>query len=138
MHMDSKEKNKRAKANAWKNVKFVASFKHAFNGVKTIIKEEHNMKRHVGLGIIPLLLGWYFNIALWEWVMVITCIFLVIIMEFINTIFETVVDMVTNYEFHPLAKKAKDIAAAAVLVTASFTAIIAALIFIPKIITRFL
>lgn len=136
--MDSKEKNKIEKANYWKNVTFAVSFKHALNGVKTIIKEEPNMKRHVGLGIIPLLLGWYFNIALWEWVTVITCIFLVIIMEFINTIFETVVDMVTNYEFHPLAKNAKDIAAGAVLVTATFTAIIAALIFIPKIITRFL
>ena len=53
-------------------------------------------------------------------------------MEFLNTIFENVVDLVTDYEYHPLAKKAKDIAAGAVLVTAFFAILIAAIIFLPK------
>ena len=58
-------------------------------------------------------------------------------MEFINTIFETIVDMVTDYKFHPLAKKAKDIAAGAVLVTGIFAVIVAAIIFLPKFISLY-
>ena len=50
---------------------------------------------------------------------------------------ENVVDLATNKEFHPLAKKAKDMAAAAVLVTASFSVVVGAIIFIPKLIQLF-
>lgn len=132
-----KESSKSEKKKDWKNKKFFSSVKHALEGVQTILKEERNMRNHAALGIIPLLMGWYFRINALEWIAIIFCIFLVIIMEFLNTIFETVVDMVTDYEFHPLAKKAKDIAAGAVLVTAVFSLIIAAVIFLPKFITLY-
>lgn len=134
--MDSKEKNK-LPINTWKNRQFSKSFKHALDGVKLILKEERNMRFHALFGLIPIVFGLFFQLARWEWILVITCIFLVIIIEFMNTIIETVVDMVTDYEYHPLAKKAKDIAAGAVLVTAIFTVVVAALIFIPKIIEKF-
>lgn len=134
--MDLKEKNKKVKNN-WKNRKFRASFLHALDGIKVILKEERNMRHHAALGFIPIALGFYFQIAAWEWAFILTCIFLVIMMEFVNTIFETVVDMITDYEFHPLAKRAKDIAAGAVLVSATFAVTIAALIFIPKFYAHF-
>lgn len=135
--MDLKERNKKDKSQVWKNTKFVVSFNHALDGIKTIFKEERNMRNHTMIGIIPVLLGWYFKISALEWIAVVTCIFLVMLMEFINTIFETVVDMVTDYEFHPLAKKAKDIAAGAVLIAAIFTIIVAAVIFMPKFIALY-
>ena len=53
-------------------------------------------------------------------------------MELINTVVENVVDLVTE-EFHPIAKKVKDMAAAVVLVTASFAALVGAIILLPKI-----
>lgn len=132
-----KENNHRQKK-AWKNKKFSASIKHALQGLKTIVTEERNMRKHISFGIFPILLGWFFKVSPIEWIIIITCIFLVIIMEFLNTIFETVVDMVTDYTFHPLAKKAKDIAAGAVLVTGIFTLIVAAIIFLPKFISLFI
>lgn len=134
MLMDSKENNKDKQANIWKNTQFLKSFHHAWDGVLTIWQEERNLRHHVGLGIVPVIAGFLFGISTVEWMVIVLCVFLVIIMEFLNTIIETVVDMVTNYEYHPLAKKAKDIAAGAVLVTAFFTIIIAAMIFLPKMI----
>jgi undecaprenol kinase len=106
--------------------------KHALDGIGIILKEEKNMRSHALVGLIPLLLAWFFESSPMEWIVIIFCIFLVIIMEFLNTIFENVVDLVTDYEYHPLAKKAKDIAAGAVLVTAFFAILIAAIIFLPK------
>ncbi|WP_239992572.1 diacylglycerol kinase family protein [Trichococcus alkaliphilus] len=115
-----------------KNPNFFASVKHALDGIRTILEEEKNMRSHALFGLIPLLLAWFFESSTMEWIVIIFCIFLVIIMEFLNTIFENVVDLVTDYEYHPLAKKAKDIAAGAVLVTVFFTILIAAIIFLPK------
>jgi undecaprenol kinase len=115
-----------------KNPNFFASVKHALDGIGIILKEEKNMRSHALFGLIPLLLAWFFGSSPMEWIVIIFCIFLVIIMEFLNTIFENVVDLVTDYEYHPLAKKAKDIAAGAVLVTAFFAILIAAIIFLPK------
>ncbi len=55
-------------------------------------------------------------------------------MEFLNTITENIVDLIVDHNYHILAKKAKDIAAGSVLITAAFTVIVAGIIFIPKII----
>ena len=135
MLMGLKENRKNSSHKNWKNKRFFDSTKHAWDGVKTIWKEERNLRHHFGLGAFPVLAGMFLKISNIEWIIIVLCIFLVVIMEFLNTIIETVVDMVTNYEYHPLAKKSKDIAAGAVLVTAVFTIIIAAIIFLPKLYT---
>lgn len=135
MLMDLNETNKTKMKKIGKNPHFFASVRHALDGIRIILMEEKNMRSHALLGFIPLVLAWYFQCSTIEWIIIIFCIFLVVIMEFLNTIFENVVDLVTDFEFHPLAKKAKDIAAGAVLVTAIFSVVIAAIIFLPKLIT---
>ena len=130
--MDLKETSKEKMGKVGKNPNFLASVRHALDGIGIILKEEKNMRSHALFGLIPLLSAWFFGASPMEWIVIIFCIFLVIIMEFLNTIFENVVDLVTDYEYHPLAKKAKDIAAGAVLVTAFFAILIAAIIFLPK------
>ena len=132
MLMDSKETSREKMGKIGKNPSFFASVKHALDGIGIILKEEKNMRSHALFGLIPLLSAWFFGASPMEWIVIIFCIFLVIIMEFLNTIFENVVDLVTDYEYHPLAKKAKDIAAGAILVTAFFAILIAAIIFLPK------
>jgi len=130
--MDSKGTSREKLGKIGKNPNFIASVKHALDGIRIILQEEKNMRSHALFGLVPLLLAWFFGSSTMEWIVIIFCIFLVIIMEFLNTIFENVVDLVTDYEYHPLAKKAKDIAAGAVLVTVFFTILIAAIIFLPK------
>jgi len=132
MLMDLNETDKTKMKKIGKNPHFFASVRHALDGIRIILTEEKNMRLHALLGFIPLALAWYLQCSTIEWIIIIFCIFMVIIMEFLNTIFENVVDLVTDFEFHPLAKKAKDIAAGAVLVTAIFSLVIAAIIFLPK------
>ncbi|HPR81096.1 MAG TPA: diacylglycerol kinase family protein [Enterococcus sp.] len=130
MPMDLKDK----KQNIEKNKYFINSVEFALTGIKTVYKDERNMRSHTVVAICVILLGFIFRLSQQEWLWVLLSIFLVIIMEIINTAFENVVDMVTNKHFHPLGKKIKDMAAGAVLITSVFALLIGAIIFLPKLI----
>ena len=56
------------------------------------------------------------------------CCGMVIFAELVNTAMEAIVDLVTQ-EFHPLAKRAKDIAAASVYTLAITAAIVGIIVF---------
>ena len=76
-------------------------------GVKTVFDEERNMKKHVALGIIALIMGLIFQLDRMEWLWLLLSVFLVWIVEIMNTVFENVVDMFTDFHFHPIGKKSK-------------------------------
>jgi diacylglycerol kinase len=77
-------------------------------------------------------MGFLFHIQNYEWIAIILCLGMVWAFEAANTALEALVDLTTN-EFHPVAKIAKDCAAAAVLLTAITSAVIGAIIFLPHI-----
>lgn len=91
------------------------------------------MRKHVAFGILALFMGVIFQLDRIEWLWLLLAVFLVWIVEIINTVFENVVDMFTDFHFHPIGKKIKDMAAGAVLVTACFAVIIGLILFVPKI-----
>ena len=105
------------------------SFKYAFDGLKYAFKYEQNILVHTLATILVVIAGIYFKISQIEWLAIILIIGLVIATELINTSIEATIDLVTQ-ETHPLAKIAKDTAAAAVLVF-GLTAIIIGFIIIP-------
>ncbi|WP_416207860.1 diacylglycerol kinase family protein [Enterococcus sp. HY326] len=119
--------------NIKKNRQFISSLEFALQGIRTVYKEEANMRKHTLLGTLAILAGIIFRLNASEWRWLLLVIFLVIIVEIINTAFENVVDMVTDFHFHPIGKRIKDMAAGAVLITASFAVIVGAFIFLPKI-----
>ncbi len=84
--------------------------------------------------ILVIIFGIVFKINITEWIICITLFGLVISLELINTAIEIVVDMIT-LEKNEKAKKAKDISASAVLISALSSAIIGLIIFIPKLLT---
>lgn len=127
MPMDSKDKQ------TTKNKHFIASLEFALQGIKTVFKEERNMRTHVFMGIVAIIAGFIFKLVISEWLWLLLAIFLVLAMEIINTVFENVVDMVTDFHFHPIGKKIKDMAAGVVLLTTGFAVIVGVLLFIPKI-----
>lgn len=129
MPMDLKDKK-----SVEKNKKFINSVEFAITGLKTVYKDERNMRSHTIVGMLVVLLGFIFRLSLSEWLWILLSIFMVIVMEIINTAFENVVDMVTNKHFHPLGKKIKDMAAGAVLITSFFALVVGAIIFLPKVI----
>ena len=131
MRMDLKDKECEKKVE--KNKHFLMSVEFAIQGVKTVFNEERNMKKHVGFGLLAFFMGIICQLSLSEWLWLFLAVFLVWIVEILNTIFENVVDMFTDFHFHPIGKKIKDMAAGAVLVTAFFAIIVGLILFIPKI-----
>lgn len=95
------------------------------------------MRKHVALGIVAIIAGFVFRLNQMEWLWLLLAVFLVWIVEIINTVFENVVDMFTDFHFHPIGKKIKDMAAGAVLMTAVFALVVAAIIFLPKLLQLF-
>ncbi len=112
------------------------SFGYAWQGILTLIREEHNARLHLAAAALVLILGVLLGLSAWEWITVVMCIVLVLAAEALNSAVEALCDRF-GPERHPLIGKAKDTAAAAVLMTACGAAISGAIIFIPKIISLF-
>lgn len=114
--------------------RLINSFKYAFDGLKYAFIYEQNLTVHILATIIVIILGFLFKISIIEWLVLFLIIGLVIATELINTSIEATIDLITD-EINPLAKVAKDTAAAAVLVFGITSLIVGALIFLPKIAT---
>lgn len=119
-----------------KNNSFLFRLKNALVGVLNTIQTEQNFRIQLLISVMVLLGGIGFKLSTPEWTIIIFCISLVLALELMNTAIENVVDLVTN-DYHPLAKKAKDAAAASVLIFSVATAIIGCIIFLPKILELF-
>ena len=107
------------------------SFGYAFEGIINTVKSERNMQIHFTFMLAVVVCGFIFRISYTEWLICLTLFGLVTSLELVNTAVESVVDLVTE-EHKPLAKRAKDAAAGAVLIAAIFAAIIGLIIFVPK------
>ncbi|MDR0615118.1 MAG: diacylglycerol kinase family protein [Lactobacillales bacterium] len=125
------------KVKKYKNESFIGSFEFAITGIKTSIDEERNMRKHALLAIFAIVLGFIFHLSVNEWLWILLAIFLVIVTEVLNSVIENVVDLVTGYHYHSLAKKAKDMSAGAVLLMVLFAVLVGMIIFLPKIIELF-
>lgn len=112
--------------------KLINSFKYAFEGINTALKEEKNMKIHIIIMILVIILGIVLKISRIEWIICIILFGFVISLELVNTAIESTVDIITQ-EKNPKAKIAKDVAAGAVLISSITAAIIGLIIFVPKI-----
>lgn len=92
---------------------------------------QRNMRVHVVLGGLVLFLASVFDVSREEIVLLLLTIGLVMISELFNTAVEEVVNLVTK-EYHPLARRAKNVAAGAVLVSAVIAALVGYLVFFPR------
>ncbi|WP_026529181.1 diacylglycerol kinase family protein [Butyrivibrio sp. VCD2006] len=111
--------------------KLYKSFGYAFQGIFNTILHERNMQIHCVVTLLVVIFGFILHISLIEWLFCLVLFGLVLSLELVNTALEAVVDLVTE-ERKPLAKKAKDAAAGAVLMSAIMAAIIGGIIFFPK------
>jgi len=108
------------------------SFKYAFDGIKLTFQNEPNFRIQIVLGIISILLGIFLNISQMEWLILITIIFMVLLLELINSSLEALVDLISP-EINEKAKIAKDTAAGAVLIASILSLIVGIVLFLPKI-----
>lgn len=106
------------------------SFTYAFEGFAFMLKTQHNAWLHLFASVGVIAAGFVLRVRADDWRWLIAAIALVWLAEAVNTAFEYVCDVVSP-EFHPSVKRAKDIAAAAVLVAAIAAAGIGAVTFAP-------
>ncbi len=111
--------------------KFFKSFVYAFRGLAYTFRTQLNFKLHCVSAVAVILLGLYTKLSNAEWLWIALAIAMVLVLELINTAIEVLVDMVSPQQ-QPKAGIVKDVAAAAVLVTAFLALSIALIIFVPK------
>jgi len=99
------------------------SFNYALQGILFSVKSQRNARIHLLAAILVFILGITLKVSLSDWRWLLLCITLVWFSELINTAFEYVCDVVMP-EFHSSVKRAKDIAAGAVLICATAAAFI--------------
>ena len=112
-------------------LKMLRSFPHAIRGLGFLMTE-NNAKFHLLASIITLSVGFYVNLSIIEWAIIIIQIGLVLAAETFNTSIEKLCDFVSP-EYHPLIGKVKDLGAAAVLIVSVMAVIVGIIIFLSKI-----
>ncbi len=112
------------------------SFTYAFAGLRYAFGTQRNIRVQSTAALVAVVLGILLGLSTLEWAVLVLTMTGVIVAEMINTVFETLVDLVTQ-EYHELAKIAKDVGAAAVIMTAMAAVVVGSLLFIPKILALF-
>ncbi|MDP2965717.1 MAG: rRNA maturation RNase YbeY [Pelolinea sp.] len=107
------------------------SFRNATEGFLSALKTERNLWIHIALSVLAVGLGLFLRITLTELAILVLVISAVFMSEFFNTALEYLVNFASP-EKNELARKAKDISAAAVLIVATASLIIGGIIFLPR------
>lgn len=112
----------------------IASFGHAFRGVAELVATQHNAWIHTAATAVVCALGVLLGISAGEWLAVVLAISSVWGAEAMNTAFESLCDLVSP-DHHPLVRRAKDVAAGAVLVCATGAATVGLIVFGPRLVS---
>lgn len=112
------------------------SFKNAFSGLKWAFTTQPNFRVHATLAILALWIGFWLKVSFVEMTILVLTIVFGLGVEMVNTAIESMTDLITT-EYKQQAKIAKDVAAGMMLVVAIGTAVVACLIFIPRLIVLF-
>lgn len=115
--------------------KRIRSFGYAFAGWGYVLRTQRNTWIHGLATIAVVLLAWWLGVSRTEWAILLLTITVIWMAEFMNTAVEAIVDLVSP-NHHPLAKVAKDVSAAAVLVGACGAVLIGLLILGPPLWAR--
>ncbi|CAM3959518.1 diacylglycerol kinase family protein [Paenibacillus alkaliterrae] len=110
--------------------KLFRSYLVALSGISFAIRTQGHMRIHLFAAIVACGLGWYVALKPLEWAILLLTIAVVLSAEMINTAVEQAVNLASP-DIHPVAKIAKDVAAGAVLIAATISAVIGLLIIGP-------
>ncbi|NLO82681.1 MAG: phosphatase PAP2 family protein [Clostridiales bacterium] len=115
-----------------KSRNMIDSFNAAIKGLLYGFRTEKNIKIHFFIALFTLIAAMLADVTKIEALILFITITMVIAAELINTAIERVVDILHS-EYHPLAEVAKNVAAAAVLVTAVNAVMVGYIIFYNRI-----
>jgi len=114
--------------------RFKFSLQNAFEGIKITLRTQRNLRIHIIVGLLIISVSFLLKIDLLEFVLILLTVMIVLVTEILNTAIEFTIDLVSP-QYNQLAKKVKDISAAAVLVSAFFAILIGLFILGPRLIT---
>ncbi len=114
---------------------WIVAFRHAFSGWGFVLRTQPNAWIHTIASIVVIAAGLWLRIEKQEWLVLLLTIAMVWMAECFNTALEQTVDLASP-DIHPLARRAKDVAATAVLVAAIFSLIIGLMIFLPLLLNK--
>ena len=113
--------------------RIVRSFTFAFAGLSVLVRTQPNAWVHLVLAALALALATLLRLPPAELALIVLTIGLVLTAEAVNTALESVCDLVSP-GYHPLVKKAKDVSAAAVLLSALAAVGVAIALFVPRLV----
>lgn len=103
--------------------KLIFKFRVAFNGIIEGLLTDFSIQLQFFFALCAILVAFIFGFTYIEWSIWLICISMVLTLEYLNSSFENLMDRL-DPSYHVLTKKAKDLGAAAVLISAIFSLII--------------
>ena len=103
----------------------------AWQGIQALWATQPNARIHAFATVCVVAAGWYFDVSRADWLALVLAIAMVWVAEALNTGIEWAVDLASP-EHHPLAAKAKDVAAAGVLLASVAAVVVGLLVFVPR------
>jgi len=113
----------------------VSSFRNALSGLSELLRTQRNARIHLAITLSMTGLAAWLRLPARDWALLGVAAALVWTAELINTALEAVVDLATK-EWQPLARDAKDLGAAAVLIAAVGAAVVGVLVLGPPLVRR--
>jgi len=108
-----------------------SSFRYAAQGLGYAFLTQRNFRIHVVTGLVVFGLATWLQLDLIRLAVLVLTVAAVLVLELLNTAMEAVVDLAIGRRYHPLARIAKDCAAAAVLTAAISSLLIALFLLLP-------
>jgi len=112
---------------------FFQSAKHASSGLYLAFRTQKNFRKHILIALFVLILAGILKARPVEFAIIVATNTCVLVAELINSVIEFVMDAYYKNKYSTLCKFAKDMSAGAVLLCATSSAIIAAILLLPKI-----
>lgn len=112
------------------------SFRFAFSGLWYALRTQRNTRIHLTITAAVVVLGLFLELSYVQWAVVTLTIGFVLVSEMLNTVAETLVDLISP-DYHPLAKIVKDVTAGAVLLAAIVSIVVGLLVLGPPLWERF-
>jgi diacylglycerol kinase (ATP) len=137
MSPDSSARERSQRSRAWRVAgDLPLSFRYAAQGLAYGFTSQRNFRIHSITGVAVFTLALWLQLSADRLALLVLTVAAVLVLELINTAIESVVDLAIGRRFHPLARIAKDCAAAAVLVAALASMLIALLLLLPPLLAR--
>lgn len=113
------------------SVSLLRSFGFALEGISYLIRTQRSAQIELAIGVVILALAAWLRITPLEWAVLVLAMALVLALEALNTAIELAVTLASPQR-HPLAKAAKDVSAAMVLIAALASVVVGAILLGPR------